>query len=175
MRRRGLPDPLLVISDGALGLIRAIEECFPRPARQRCFAHELRNLQSNVPEDQWPEFKARAIASYQAASPALARMLRDDIAVTYGTALPSALTCLQDDFEACTAHCARYTPQTRLSSKARTGPRTSSGLHAQSGLAASELAQLGAMAIMTNAVETNRILGSPLKLIYYTSFSHELY
>jgi putative transposase len=62
MRRRGLPDPLLVISDGAPGLIRAIEECFPRSARQRCLAHKLRNLQSKVPEDQWPEFKARAIA-----------------------------------------------------------------------------------------------------------------
>jgi transposase-like protein len=57
-----------------------------------------------VPEDQWPEFKARAIACYQAAAPALARMLRDDIAATYGTALPSALTCLQDDFEACITH-----------------------------------------------------------------------
>lgn len=33
MRRRGLADPLLVISDGAPGLIRAIEECFPRAAR----------------------------------------------------------------------------------------------------------------------------------------------
>jgi transposase-like protein len=32
--RRGLPDPLLVISDGTPGLIRAIEECFPRSARQ---------------------------------------------------------------------------------------------------------------------------------------------
>ena len=37
-------------------------------------------------------------------SPALARMLRDDIAATYGAALPSALACLQDDFEACIAH-----------------------------------------------------------------------
>jgi putative transposase len=104
LRRRGLPDPLLVVSDGAPGLIRAIEECFPRSVRQRCLAHKLRNLQSKVPEDQWPEFKARAIACYQAASPALARMLRDDIAATYGTALPSALACLQDDFEACITH-----------------------------------------------------------------------
>ena len=58
MRRRGLLDPL-VISDGALGLIRAIEECFPRPARQRCLAHELRNLQSKVPEDQWAVISPR--------------------------------------------------------------------------------------------------------------------
>ena len=104
LRRRGLPDPLLVVSDGAPGLIRAIEECFPRSARQRCLAHKLRNLQSKVSEDQWPEFKARTIACYQAASPMLARLLRDDIVATYGAALPSALACLQDDFEACIAH-----------------------------------------------------------------------
>jgi len=30
MRGRGLGDPLLVVSDGAPGIIRAIEECFPR-------------------------------------------------------------------------------------------------------------------------------------------------
>ncbi len=62
LRRRGLPDPLLVVSDGAPGVIRAIEECFPRSLRQRCLAHKMRNLQSKVPEDVWPEFKARAAA-----------------------------------------------------------------------------------------------------------------
>jgi transposase-like protein len=104
LRRRGLPDPLLAVSDGAPGLIRAIEECLPRTVRQRCLAHKMRNLQSKVPEDQWPELKARAAACYQAASPALARLLRDDIVATYGRDLPSAAACLQDDFEACIAH-----------------------------------------------------------------------
>jgi len=104
MRRRGLPDPLLVASDGAPGTIRAIEECFPRSARQRCLAHKMRNLQSKAPDDVWPEFHARARACYQAASPALARILRDDIVTTYGGDLPSAVACLNDDFEACIAH-----------------------------------------------------------------------
>src|SRR5438876_2609396 len=104
MRRRGLPDPLLVISDGAPGIIRALEECFPRALRQRCLAHKMRNLASKVPEDLWPEFKARAAACYQAPSPALARLLRDDVRATYGRDLPSAVACLEDDFEACIAH-----------------------------------------------------------------------
>jgi putative transposase len=104
LRRRGLPDPLLVVSDGAPGMIRALEECFPRAARQRCLAHKIRNLQSKVPEDRWPEFKAHAQACYQAASPALARLLRDDVVATYGAELPSAVACLTDDFEACIAH-----------------------------------------------------------------------
>src|SRR5438045_8691704 len=104
MRRRGLPDPLLVVSDGAPGIIRAIEECFPRALRQRCLAHKMRNLASKLPEDLWPEFKARATACYQAASPALARLLRDDIRMTYGRDLPSAVACLEDGCEACLAH-----------------------------------------------------------------------
>ena len=33
MRARGLGDPLLVASDGAPGVIKAIETCFPRSAR----------------------------------------------------------------------------------------------------------------------------------------------
>src|SRR5215212_6347774 len=49
MRGRGLGDPLLVVSDGAPGIIRAIEECFPRSARQRCLAHRMRNLAAKVP------------------------------------------------------------------------------------------------------------------------------
>jgi transposase-like protein len=104
MRRRGLPDPLLVVSDGAPGIIRAIEECLPRSLRQRCLAHKMRNLQGKVPQDVWPEFKARATACYQAASPALACLLRDDIAATYTRDLPSAMACFDDDFEACIAH-----------------------------------------------------------------------
>jgi len=104
MRRRGLPDPLLVVSDGAPGIIRALEECFPRALRQRCLAHKMRNLASKVPEDVWPEFKARAAACYQAPSPALARLMRDDIRATYGRDLPTAVACVEDDFEACIAH-----------------------------------------------------------------------
>ncbi len=104
MRRRGLGDPLLVVSDGAPGLIRAIEECFPRSARQRCLVHKMRNLQAKVPETLWPEFKARAHACYQAASPTLARLLRDDVVATYEHDLPAAIACLDDDFDACIAH-----------------------------------------------------------------------
>jgi transposase-like protein len=36
---RGLLDPILVITEGAPGLIGAVEEVFPRSLRQRCLAH----------------------------------------------------------------------------------------------------------------------------------------
>ena len=65
LRARGLGDPSLVVSDGAPGIIRAIEEGFPRSARQRCLAHRMRNLAIKVSADLWPEFKARVAACYQ--------------------------------------------------------------------------------------------------------------
>jgi hypothetical protein len=57
---RGLPDPLLAVTDGASGLIRAVETCFPRALRQRCLVHWLRNLRTKAPETQWPEIAIRA-------------------------------------------------------------------------------------------------------------------
>lgn len=104
MRARGLGDPLLVVSDGAPGIVKAIETCFPRSARQRCLAHRMRNLAAKVPEDLWPEFKARATAAYQAPSRAIARDLGAGVTGDYQTKLPSAVACFQDDFEACIAH-----------------------------------------------------------------------
>jgi putative transposase len=104
MRARGLGDPLLVVSDGAGGIVRAIEEGFPRSARQRCLAHRLRNLAAKVPEDLWPEVKARVQACYQAPSRQIARDLAAGIVTDYETELPTAVACFSDDFEACVAH-----------------------------------------------------------------------
>ncbi len=104
MRARGLGDPLLVASDGASGIIKAIETRFPRSGRQRCLAHRMRNLAVKVPEDLWPEFKTRVQASYQAPSRQIARELADDAVGDYQSELPNAVACFMDDFEACIAH-----------------------------------------------------------------------
>jgi putative transposase len=104
LKRRGLPDPLLAVTDGAPGLIRAVETCFSRALRQRCLAHRLRNLRSKAPESHWPEIAIRARACYEAAAPALATLLREDFAQVYGRELPAVVQCFTDDFEACIAH-----------------------------------------------------------------------
>ncbi|HEX9382763.1 MAG TPA: transposase [Gemmatimonadaceae bacterium] len=98
------PDPLLVVTDGAPGLIRAVETCFPRAQRQRCLVHRLRNLRSKAPESQWPEIAIRARACYEAASPALATLLRADFVQVYGRELPTVVQCFTDDFDTCIAH-----------------------------------------------------------------------
>ena len=104
MRARGLGDPLLVVSDGASGIIKAIEVCFPRSIRQRCLAHRMRNLAAKVPEDLWPEFKARTTAAYQAPSRKIARELAEGVVADHGAELANAVDCFMDDFEACIAH-----------------------------------------------------------------------
>ncbi|HZD51794.1 MAG TPA: IS256 family transposase [Woeseiaceae bacterium] len=104
LKSRGLVDPVLVITDGAPGLIRAVEEVFPRSLRQRCLAHRIRNLQGKVPADLWPEVKGLANAAYRASSPALARLTRDEFVKRFEAELPSATRCFLDDFEACIAH-----------------------------------------------------------------------
>ena len=104
LKRRGLADPLLTVTDGAPGLIREVETCFPRALRQRCLVHRLRNLRSKPPDGQWPEIAIRARACYEAASPALAALLRDDFVQAYQRELPALVQCFLDDFEACIAH-----------------------------------------------------------------------
>src|SRR5258708_4605157 len=90
--------------DGAAGIIKVIEICFPRAGRQRCLAHRMRNLAAKVPEDVWPEFKVRAQAAYQAPSRAIARELAAGLVADYGRKYDSAVACFMDDFEACIAH-----------------------------------------------------------------------
>ncbi len=64
----------------------------------------MRNLAAKVPEDVWPEFKARATAAYQAPSRAIARDLADGVVADFEAELPTAVACLRDDIKACIAH-----------------------------------------------------------------------
>ena len=54
---RGLASPLLIISDGAPGLIGAIEQVYPQALRQRCLIHRARNVLAKVPAGMQAEIK----------------------------------------------------------------------------------------------------------------------
>jgi putative transposase len=47
---RGLGAPMLIVADGAPGLNKAIEQCWPASDRQRCCVHRVRNLYAKLPE-----------------------------------------------------------------------------------------------------------------------------
>ena len=105
--RRGLRAPLLVISDGAPGLVRAITELWPEADRQRCSVHRLRNVLAKLPER--PGLQARVRAAYWAAldeagSPQEAEVgLRVLVGVLDGS-YATAAACLADDLAALTVH-----------------------------------------------------------------------
>jgi putative transposase len=46
---RGLGAPMLIVADGAPGLNKAIEQCWPASDRQRCCVHRARNLYAKRP------------------------------------------------------------------------------------------------------------------------------
>ena len=107
LTRRGLRSPLLVVTDGAPGLIRAVEELWPDADRGRCTVHRLRNVLAKLPKR--PVLHASIRAAYWAAldtatSPAAAehglRVLVGELAGDF----PSAAACLADDLPALTVH-----------------------------------------------------------------------
>jgi putative transposase len=47
---RGLGAPMLIVADGAPGLIKAVEQCWPASDRQHCAVHRVGNLLAKLPE-----------------------------------------------------------------------------------------------------------------------------
>ena len=73
-KNRNLGEPLLVISNGAAGIIKATETCISRSEHRHCLAHRMRNFACKVLKDLWPGFKVRALAAQQSPSRAIGRL-----------------------------------------------------------------------------------------------------
>lgn len=107
LARRGLAAPLLWVTDGAPGAIRAGEELWPDAGRQRCSVHKLRNVLAKLPKDEAVQKRVRD-AYWEALNEATSaedaehrlRTLVTDLATSY----PSAAACLADDLPALTVH-----------------------------------------------------------------------
>jgi len=113
--RRGLAEPLLVVSDGAPGLIRAVGELWPGADRQRCTVHRIRNILAKLPKR--PELHAQVRASYwrvldDARTPDEAEAGLRALAANLERQFPSAAACLLDDVAALTVHLS-YPPRLR--------------------------------------------------------------
>jgi len=104
LKRRGLNDPVLGTSDGAPGLIRALEECFPKTLRQRCLVHKKMNILGKVPSEAIPEVKAYLNTVYYAPDLASGKERAREFREKYERIYPSAVKCFQEDLEACLNH-----------------------------------------------------------------------
>ena len=113
LKDRGLASPLLIISDGAPGLIAAIEQAYPKALRQRCLIHRARNILAKIPAGMQAEVKDAYWKIFDAervdtpAGPRLAEIIDariGEMAAKYQAAYPSAMKCLTTDREGLTAY-----------------------------------------------------------------------
>jgi putative transposase len=106
LTRRRLPCPQLIISDGAPGLICAIEQCWPAADRQRCTVHRLRNVLAKLPERERERVRA---AYWQVLDEADSiaegeRGMRRLIGELDQAGYAAAAACLADDLDALLVH-----------------------------------------------------------------------
>jgi putative transposase len=113
LKDRGLPSPLLIISDGAPGLIAAIEQAFPKALRQRCLIHRARNILAKVPagmqaeikDAYWQLFDTEDLTTQP--GPGLVELVDNritEMAGRYSATYPAAMKCLLADHEGLTAY-----------------------------------------------------------------------
>jgi putative transposase len=113
LKDRGLPSPLLVISDGAPGLVAAIEQAFPKALRQRCLVHRARNVLAKVPagmqaeikDAYWKLFGTEDLTTRP--GPKLVELVDHritEMADRYSAIYPAAMKCLLADREGLTAY-----------------------------------------------------------------------
>ena len=117
LRGRGLATPLLGITDGNAGLIRAYEEVFPGSLRQRCVVHRARNAIAKVPAAAQGEVKAAYWEIFNGITTApgdaaVAEAVRraHDFEKRYAALYPAAVSCVIGDLDSLTTHL-RFPPE----------------------------------------------------------------
>ena len=109
---RGLVCPLLVISDGAPGLVGAIERTMGAALRQRCLIHRARNVLAKVPKNAQKQVKADYWAIFDLPEDvepgpkavAMAQAKIDSFATRWRDSYPAAVRCLLDDRDSLTVY-----------------------------------------------------------------------
>ena len=101
---RGLPTPLTVTSDGAPGLIKAIEGMWPEAERIRCWVHKMRNVLDKVPDEQRETVKNLLYDIRDAPDHETGKRRAEAFIEQYKAKLPSAVACFADDLAASLNH-----------------------------------------------------------------------
>jgi putative transposase len=100
MKNRGLEDPLLVVSDGNGGVIKAIDNYFKTSYRQRCVKHKMDNVLDAIPKEKHGEVLPKlnrifyGATSLEQAKEALRAFKRE-----YAKIYPSAINRLENDLD----------------------------------------------------------------------------
>lgn len=101
---RGLPTPLTATSDGAPGLIKAIEAMWPEAERIRCWFHKMKNILDKVPDDQRETIRRLLFDVRDAPDHATGQARAKAFIDEHRNKLPSAVACFENDLEASLNH-----------------------------------------------------------------------
>ena len=104
MVKRGLNTPILITTDGAPGLVRAVDEAWPKSLRQRCLVHKVKNVVDKVPDSARTDMNAMVRSAYTAPNRKVAEMIAKDLLDRYQDLYPSAMKSFTEDLQACWAH-----------------------------------------------------------------------
>jgi putative transposase len=105
MVARDLRTPTSVTSDGAPGLVNAIEGLFPKSLRIRCWYHKLGNIRSKLPSEEGAEeVLAHARAVRDAPTHEAGETQAAPLIESFGATYPAAVKSFAEDLEASLAH-----------------------------------------------------------------------
>ena len=104
MVKRGLRTPTTVTTDGAPGLIKAVEAVFPKSLRIRCWYHRMQNFCSKVPEEIWPEIKAEIMSIRDAAGYEQGKQMAYEFIEKHKDKFPSLVRAFKEDLDALLNH-----------------------------------------------------------------------
>lgn len=98
---RGLGEPLLVITDGNPGLVKAVKQVFPGARRQRCTVHKLRNILAKLPKLAATQLKPLLQQVLLAPDHATGLRRGHALIARFRSRYPSAMECLEKDLAEC--------------------------------------------------------------------------
>ncbi len=101
---RGLKIPVLITSDGAPGLIKAIEQVWPKSLRQRCLVHKKQNILAKAPEDAQAEIRAYLDGIWYAPTYETGKQAAEAFIDRFEHLYPSAVASFKDDMDASLQH-----------------------------------------------------------------------
>jgi transposase-like protein len=102
--RRGLREPVLVITDGNPGLLAAVNASFAHSWRQRCTFHKKKNVLEKVPDSAKDEIKSWLNSIYMAPNLETGEKLAAEFINLYQGLYPRAVASFSDDLEASLTH-----------------------------------------------------------------------
>jgi len=101
LKRRGVQNVGLWVTDGNQATINAVEVKFPDSQRQRCVKHKMNNVLSYIPKGQHDQVEPELKAIFYQDSREQADQEAAAFCEKFQALYPSAVDCLQDDLEAC--------------------------------------------------------------------------